>query len=86
MYILRSYKEAWLDMLKAQAGPEEVTRLPKRKIGQAYGVYVITGKAHKEAAEYMQAALEECAGLADEIRLHNRVEDEFEVAISIDYT
>ena len=85
-YIIRSYKEAWRDMIKDQAGADEVTRLPKRKIGQAYGVYVITGKQHKEAAEELQARLEAGITLAEEIVFTNRLEEELEVAIEIDYS
>ena len=85
-YIIRSYREVRRDMIKEQAGADQVTRLPRRRIGAAYGAYVITGPAHREAAEYMLSALDDCVGLADEICLKQAVEDEFEVAVEIDYT
>lgn len=84
-YILRSYQEVWREQLKADAGADEVTRLPKRKIGAAVGVYVITGKLHKEAAEYMQEQLDLGVSLAEEITLSMRVEEEFQVAVDIEY-
>ncbi len=48
--ILRSYREVWRDALRAKAGPDQVTRLPLRRIGARDGVYVITGDRHEEAA------------------------------------
>lgn len=84
-YILRSYHEVWRDQIKEAAGADEVTRLPKRKIGAAVGVYVITGSQHKAAAEYMQEQLEGGISLAEEISLTMRIEEEFQVAIDIEY-
>ena len=51
--ILRSYREVWRDALRAEAGPDQVTRLPLRRIGAKDGIYVITGARHEEAARYM---------------------------------
>lgn len=85
-YILRSYHEVWREQIIANAGADEVTRLPKRKIGAGEGVYVITGKMHKEAAEYMQEQLDSGLSLAKEICLANEVEEEYEVAVTIDYS
>lgn len=84
-YILRSYREVWKEQLRAAAAPDEVTRLPKMRIGAAMGVYVITGQQHAEAAEYMLGCLAEGLSLVQMITLAQLVEDEFQVDVSIDY-
>ena len=85
-YIIRSYREVWQDMIKEQAGADEVTRLPERQIGQARGVYVITGKRHKEAAEEFQRRLDAGMTLPEEVLATIEIEEEYEVAIDIDYS
>ena len=47
--ILRSYREVWRDALRAEARPDQVTRLPLRRIGAKDGIYVVTGARHEEA-------------------------------------
>ena len=84
-YILRSYREVWREQLKAEAGADEVTRLPMRKIGAAMGTYVITGKHHREAAAYMQEQLDKGISLAEEIVLASTIEEEFQVAVETEY-
>ena len=83
--ILRSYREVWRDALRAEAGPDQVTRLPLRRIGAKDGVYVITGARHAEAARYMTEQLETNPGLAEEIVLAGEVEDMFGVAVDVEY-
>ena len=83
--ILRSYREVWRDVLRAKAGPEQVTRLPPRRIGARDGVYVITGARHEEAARYMAEQLAAVPSLAAEIVLAGQVEDMFGVAVDIEY-
>ena len=83
--ILRSYREVWRDVLRAKAGPDQVTRLPLRRIGARDGVYVISGVRHEEAARYMAEQLEAVPGLAAEIVLAGEVEDMFGVAVDIEY-
>ena len=83
--ILRSYREVWRDALRAEAGPDQVTRLPLRRIGARDGVYVITGAWHNEAARYMAERLAAVPGLAAEITLAGQVEDMFGVAVDIEY-
>ena len=85
-YIIRSYREVWHDMIKEQAGKDEVTRLPERQIGQARGVYVITGKKHREAAEEFQRRFDAGMTLPEEIGAAIEIEDEYEVSIDIDYS
>ena len=85
MQILRSYKEVWKDMLKESAGADEVTRLPVRQIGAARGVYVITGKLHQEAADELVRRLGNGIPLAQEIVAANEIEEEYQVAIDIEY-
>lgn len=85
-YIVRSYKEIWRESIKETAGADEVTRLPKCKIGAAEGVYVIYGHNHKDAAEYFLQQLKESSSLANQIVLADSIEEEFEVAIDIDYS
>ena len=83
--ILRSYREVWRDALRAEAGPDQVTRLPLRRIGAKDGIYVITGARHAEAALYMAEQLAAVHGLAEEIVLAGQVEDMFGVAVDIEY-
>ena len=83
--ILRSYREVWRDALRAEAGPDQVTRLPLRRIGAKDGIYVITGAQHAEAARYMTEQLETNPGLAEEIVLAGEVEDMFGVAVDVEY-
>lgn len=83
--ILRSYREVWRDTLRAEAGPDQVTRLPLRRVGARDGVYVISGARHEEAARYMEERLEEVSGLAAEIALAGEVEDMFGVAVDVEY-
>ena len=85
VYILRSYKEVWKDSIREQAGADEVTRLPKRKIGAAYGVYVITGKQHREAAMELSERLAAGMTLAEEIIAANEIDEKYQVAIDIEY-
>ena len=83
--ILRSYREVWRDALRAEARPDQVTRLPLRRIGAKDGVYVITGARHEEAARYMTEQLAADPGLAAEIVLAGEVEDVFGVAVDVEY-
>ncbi len=83
--ILRSYREVWRDALRAEARPDQVTRLPLRRIGAKDGIYVITGTRHEEAARYMTEQLETNPGLAAEIVLAGEVEDMFGVAVDVEY-
>ncbi len=83
--ILRSYREVWRDVLRAKAGPDQVTRMPLRRIGARDGVYVITGARHEEVARYMAEQLEVVPGLPAEIVLAGQVEDMFGVAVDIEY-
>ena len=83
--ILRSYREVWRDVLRAKAGPDQVTHLPLRRIGARDGVYVISGARHEEAARYMAEQLAAVPGLAAEIVLAGEVEDMFGVAVDIEY-
>lgn len=86
MYIVRSYAEVIREDIKEHSAPDEVTRLPKRKIGQGYGAYVFTGKRHKEAAEDMLQTLESGITLAEEIKLLTDIERKYHVAVEIDYS
>ena len=72
-------------MLKDNAGVDDVTKLPARQIGQAVGVYVITGKMHKEAAAELQERLNSGMTLAQEIVAAEEIEEEYQVAIDIEY-
>ena len=83
--ILRSYREVWRDVLRVKSGPDQVTRLPLRRIGARGGVYVISGTRHEEAARYMQERLAAGPGLAEKIVLAGQVEDMFGVAVDIEY-
>ncbi len=83
--ILRSYREVWRDTLRAEAGPDQVTRLPLRRIGAKDGVYVISGARHEEAARYMAERLAAVPGLAAEIVLAGEVEAMFGVAVDVEY-
>ena len=83
--ILRSYREVWRDALRAEAEPDQVTRLPLRRIGAKDGIYVITGARHEEAPRYMAEQLAAVPGLAAEITLAGEVEDMFGVAVDIEY-
>ena len=83
--ILRSYREVWRDALRAKAGPDQITRLPLRRIGARDGVYVISGARHEEAARYMAEQLAAGLSLAAEIVLSGQVEDMFGVAVDIEY-
>ena len=83
--ILRSYREVWRDVLRAEAGPDLVTRLPLRRIGARDGVYVITGTRHEEAARYMEEQLAAGPSLAAEIVLAGQVEDMFGVTVDVEY-
>ena len=83
--ILRSYREVWRDALRADARPDQVTRLPLRRIGAKDGIYVITGARHAEAARYMAEQLVAGPSLAAEITLAGEVEDMFGVAVDIEY-
>ncbi len=83
--ILRSYREVWRDALRAEAGPDQVTRLPLRRIGARDGVYVISGARHEEAARYMEEQLAAGPGLAAEITLAGEVEEMYGVAVDIEY-
>lgn len=83
--VLRSYREVWRDTLRGEAGPDQVTRLPLRRIGARDGVYVITGARHEEAARYMTERLASAAGLVAQIMLTGRVEDMFGVVVDVEY-
>ena len=83
--ILRSYREVWRDVLRAEAGPDQVTRLPPRRIGAKDGVYVISGARHEEAARYMAERLASAPGLAAETVLAGEVEDMFGVTVDVEY-
>ena len=83
--ILRSYREVWRDTLRAKARPDQVTRLPLRRIGARDGVYVISGARHEEAARYMAEQLAAGPSLAAEIALAGEVEDMFGVAVDVEY-
>ena len=83
--ILKSYREVWRDVLRAEAGPDQVTRLPLRRIGARDGVYVISGTRHEEAARYMEEQLAAGPSLAAEIALVGEVEDMFGVAVDVEY-
>lgn len=83
--ILRSYREVWRDVLRAEAGSDQVTRLPLRRIGARDGIYVISGARHEEAARYMEEQLAAGPSLAAEIALAGGVEDMFGVAVDVEY-
>ncbi len=83
--VLRSYREVWRDTLRSEAGPEQVTRLPLRRIGARDGVYVITGARHEEAARYMAEHLASATGLVAQIMLTGKVEDMFGVVVDVEY-